>query len=98
MPCSTSTASASAATRAEIQRSAQALFLVTDDAAKAKAFRDETDRPAVAGMADDIAEAVAAWEAIGLDEVIVPDVTLGKGQNRLDRLDLIIEQVAPRFR
>ena len=32
------------------------------------------------------------------DEVIVPDFTLGKGQNRLDRLDLIINEVAPRFR
>ena len=71
---------------------------VTDDEAKAKAFREDTGRPAVAGTADDIAEAVAEWQAIGLDEVIVPDFTLGKGQNRLDRLDLIIEQVAPQFR
>ena len=52
----------------------------------------------MAGTADEIAEAVADWQAIGLDEVIVPDFTLGKGQNRLDRLDLIIEQVAPQFR
>ena len=83
---------------AEIQRSAQALFLVTDDEAKAKTFREDAGRPAVAGMADEIAEAVADWQAIGLDEVIVPDFTLGKGRNRLDRLDLIIEQVAPQFR
>jgi F420-dependent oxidoreductase-like protein len=83
---------------ADIQRSAQALFLVTDDEAKAKEFREDAGRPAVAGMADEIAEAVAEWQAIGLHEVIVPDFTLGKGQNRLDRLDLIIEQVAPQFR
>ncbi|MFL6205871.1 MAG: TIGR03560 family F420-dependent LLM class oxidoreductase [Acidimicrobiales bacterium] len=82
----------------EVQRSAQALFLVTDDEAKAKAFREDTARPAVAGGAEEISDAVAAWQAIGLDEVIVPDFTLGKGQNRLDRLDLIIEEVAPRFR
>ena len=82
----------------EIARSAQALFLVTDDEAKAKEFRSNTARPAVAGLADDIAEAVTEWQAIGLDEVIVPDFTLGKGQNRLDRLDLIINEVAPRFR
>ena len=81
-----------------IKRSAQALFLVTEDDAKAKAFREGTDRPAVAGRADEIAEAVADWQEGGLDEVIVPDFTLGKGQNRLDRLDLIIEEVAPRFR
>lgn len=82
----------------EIKRSAQALFLVTDDEAKAKTFREGSGRPAVAGMADEIAEAVAEWQAAGLDEVIVPDFTLGKGQNRLDRLDLIINEVAPRFR
>jgi alkanesulfonate monooxygenase SsuD/methylene tetrahydromethanopterin reductase-like flavin-dependent oxidoreductase (luciferase family) len=82
----------------EIERSAQALFLVTDDGAKAKEFRSSTSRPAVAGLADDIAEAVAEWQEVGLDEVIVPDFTLGKGQNRLDRLDLIINEVAPRFR
>jgi F420-dependent oxidoreductase-like protein len=82
----------------EIKRSAQALFLVTDDASRAAAFRADAGRPAVAGTADDIADAVAAWQAVGLDEVIVPDVTLGKGQKRLDRLDLIIEQVAPQFR
>jgi F420-dependent oxidoreductase-like protein len=83
---------------AEIKRSAQALFLVTDDAAKAKAFREQGGRPAVAGLADDISAAVEEWQANGLDEVIVPDFTLGKGQNRLDRLDLIINEVAPRFR
>jgi F420-dependent oxidoreductase-like protein len=83
---------------AEVKRSAQALFLVTDDAAKAKTFRDDATRPAVAGTADEIAGAVAEWEAVGLHEVIVPDFTLGKGQNRLDRLDLIINEVAPRFR
>lgn len=83
---------------AEIQRSAQALFLVTDDPAKAAAFLDNPTRPSVAGMADEIAAAVADWQEAGLDEVIVPDFTLGKGQRRLDRLDLIIEQVAPQFR
>jgi F420-dependent oxidoreductase-like protein len=82
----------------EIERSAQALFLVTDDGARAEEFRSSTARPAVAGLADDIAEAVAEWQEVGLDEVIVPDFTLGKGQNRLDRLDLIINEVAPRFR
>ena len=97
-PCSTQHCERIGRDPAEIKRSAQALFLVTDDEAKAKAFREDTARPAVAGTADDIAEAVAEWQAIGLDEVIVPDFTLGKGQNRLDRLDLIIEQVAPQFR
>ena len=35
---------------------------------------------------------------MGVDEVIVPDVTLGTGAERLERMDLIIEEVAPAFR
>ena len=43
-------------------------------------------------------EAVADWQAVGLDEVIVPDFTLGRGARKLERLDALIEQVAPQFR
>jgi alkanesulfonate monooxygenase SsuD/methylene tetrahydromethanopterin reductase-like flavin-dependent oxidoreductase (luciferase family) len=82
----------------EVERSAQALFLLTDDADRAARFRSDAGRPAVAGTADDVIEAVAAWQAVGLDEVIVPDFTLGKGQKRLDRMDLLINEVAPSFR
>jgi len=82
-----------------IQRSAQALVLLTDDRARADAFLAGTGgRPALAGPPDHVAEAVEAWRAVGLDEVIVPDFTLGTGTRRLDRMDTIIEQVAPAFR
>jgi alkanesulfonate monooxygenase SsuD/methylene tetrahydromethanopterin reductase-like flavin-dependent oxidoreductase (luciferase family) len=83
---------------ASIARSAQALVLLTDDEAKAHRFVAEAGRAAVAGSPDQIAEAVAAWQAVGVDEVIVPDFTLGRGQRKLDALDTIIEQVAPAFR
>jgi F420-dependent oxidoreductase-like protein len=82
----------------EIARSAQALFLLTDDAAQAAAFRKDAGRPVVAGTPDDVAAAVAAWRDVGLDEVIVPDFTLGHGAARLERMDAVIEQVAPHFR
>jgi alkanesulfonate monooxygenase SsuD/methylene tetrahydromethanopterin reductase-like flavin-dependent oxidoreductase (luciferase family) len=82
----------------EIERSAQALFLVTDDGARAEEFRSSTARPAVAGLADDIAEAVAEWQEVGLDEVIVPDFALGRGSQRLDRMDAIVEHVIPAVR
>ena len=39
-----------------------------------------------------------AWAEVGVDEVIVPDFTLGTGAQRLERLDLIIEEIAPAFR
>lgn len=84
---------------ATIKRSAQALVLLTDDQARADAFLEGTGgRAAIAGTTDDVATAIAAWQAVGLDEVIVPDFTLGKGTRRLDRMDAIIEQVAPSFR
>lgn len=84
---------------ATIRRSAQALVMLTDDRAKADDFVAGTGgRAAVAGTTDDLAEACADWQAVGLDELIVPDFVLGQGQQRLDRMDSIIEQVAPSFR
>jgi F420-dependent oxidoreductase-like protein len=82
-----------------IQRSAQALVLLTDDRAKADAFLAGTSaRAAIAGTVDDVTKEVEAWQAVGLDEVIVPDFTLGRGSRKLDRMDALIEQVAPAFR
>jgi F420-dependent oxidoreductase-like protein len=84
---------------AEIKRSAQALVLLTDDRAKADQFLAGTGgRAAIAGTTDDLAAAVSAWRDVGLDEVIVPDVTLGRGARKLERMDALIEQVAPQFR
>ncbi len=84
---------------ASIKRSAQALILLTDDPAKAATFLESTGgRAAIGGTTDAVVEAVAAWQAAGLDEVIVPDFTLGRGSRKLDRMDAIIEQVAPSFR
>ena len=84
---------------AEIKRSAQALVLLTDDPAKASAFLESTGgRAAIAGPVDALAAAVSAWQDAGLDEVIIPDFTLGRGARRLEKMDAIIEQVAPQFR
>jgi F420-dependent oxidoreductase-like protein len=82
-----------------VQRSAQALILLTDDQAKADAFLASTGgRAAVAGTPQQLAETVARWQEVGLDELIVPDFTLGRGTRKLDRMDAIAEQVAPAFR
>lgn len=82
----------------EIRRSAQALVFLTDDPAKAQHLLDSSERAAIAGTTEQVSEAVAAWQTVGVDEVIVPDFTLGRGQARLERMDAIIEQVAPTFR
>ncbi len=84
---------------AEIARTAQALVRITDDDASAQRFLAGTGgRAAIAGPVSAVADAVAAWREVGLDEVIVPDFALGTGTARLDRMDAIIEQVAPQFR
>jgi alkanesulfonate monooxygenase SsuD/methylene tetrahydromethanopterin reductase-like flavin-dependent oxidoreductase (luciferase family) len=82
----------------EIRRSAQALVRFTDDRAKAQAFIDQVaPRAAIAGTTADMADAVAAWRDVGLDEVIIPDFTLGTGAAKLERMDAIIQEVAVHF-
>jgi F420-dependent oxidoreductase-like protein len=84
---------------ATIHRSTQALFSVTDDPERIRTFEERVAaRPAAVGPPAKIAEFVAAWRDAGVDEVIVPDFTLGSGQRRADSMDALIEEVAPAFR
>jgi alkanesulfonate monooxygenase SsuD/methylene tetrahydromethanopterin reductase-like flavin-dependent oxidoreductase (luciferase family) len=84
---------------ATIGRSTQALWFLTDDAAGAdKLIERVAPRPAVGGPPERLVEAVAEWRDVGVDEVIVPDFTLGAGAEKLAHMDTIIEQVAPTFR
>ena len=84
---------------ATIRRSAQALFFLTDDADTGASLVERVaPRAAVAGTPEQIAETVARWRDVGLDELIVPDFTLGTGVERLERMDAIIERIAPAFR
>lgn len=84
---------------ATIARSCQALWFLTDDVAKADMLIGRSaPRAAIGGPIDRLIEAVGGWADVGVDEVIVPDFTLGTGTTKLERLDLIIEQIAPAFR
>lgn len=84
---------------ASIATSTQALFVVLDSNDEAQTWLDMLKaRPCVAGTPDRIAESVAAWQEAGVDELIVPDFTLGSGAQRAEALDRIVEQVAPHFR
>jgi F420-dependent oxidoreductase-like protein len=83
----------------EIRRSAQALVFLTDDEATAADLVERVaPRAAVGGPVDRLTEVVGRWQEVGLDEVIVPDFTLGSGVARLERMDAIVEHVAPQFR
>lgn len=84
---------------ATIARSTQALFFLGDDMAKIGGLIERVQpRPAVGGPPERLIEAIQGWADVGVDEVIVPDFTLGTGARRLEALDLLIEQVAPHFR
>jgi len=75
---------------ATIRRSTQALVKLTDDRAAAEAFvADVAPRAAVAGPVEHVAELVQRWAEVGVDEVIVPDVALARGGERLEQLDAL---------
>ncbi|UDY36542.1 LLM class flavin-dependent oxidoreductase [Dermatobacter hominis] len=81
---------------AAITRSTQALLLPTDDEAAARRFLEAVaPRAAVAGPIGRIVDVVAAWRDVGVTEVIVPDSPLGRGAERIDRLDALAEAFAP---
>ena len=83
---------------ASIERSCQALWFITDDVARADELIARSPMAAIAGPPERLADAVAAWREAGVDEVIVPDFTLGQGRERLDRMDVILNEVAAPFR
>lgn len=78
---------------AEVSRSAQALVFITDDVARGDRMVERVARPAIAGPPARLADSVAAYAAAGVDELIVPDFTLGTGKARLTRMDTLIEKV-----
>ena len=70
-----------------VHRSTQALVMLTEDRERGRAFVDAVaPRAAFAGSPDEFAELCAQWAAVGVDEVIVPDAALGRGDERLARI------------
>jgi F420-dependent oxidoreductase-like protein len=82
---------------ATIARTAQALVFLTDDAT-ADTLIGQVPRPAFGGTTSRLVDAVGAYAEAGLDELIVPDFTLGTGAQRLEHLDRLITDVASGFR
>ncbi len=81
-----------------VERSAQALLFVTDDDATADRLAERIPRPVMAGTPGRLRDIVAAYAEAGLDELIVPDFTLGSGEQKREVLDRFVEEVAPAFR
>jgi F420-dependent oxidoreductase-like protein len=80
-----------------IQRSAVALLFMSDDREYLKKMRDaRIPQAANIGTVEEIRAIVAQYQAIGVDELIVPDFTLGPAPQKIATLDRFIREVAGR--
>jgi F420-dependent oxidoreductase-like protein len=80
-----------------IQRSAVALLFMSDDKQYLQKMRDaKLQQAANIGTVDEIRETVAQYRSIGVDELIVPDFTLGPMPQKLATLDRFIHEAAGR--
>jgi len=82
----------------EIQRSAVALLFMSRDEAFVKSMRDrDMAQAAIIGTPSEVKDIVAQYEAVGVDELIVPDFTLGSTvEQKVEVLDTFIHDVAGR--
>jgi alkanesulfonate monooxygenase SsuD/methylene tetrahydromethanopterin reductase-like flavin-dependent oxidoreductase (luciferase family) len=82
-----------------IQRSAVALLFLTDDRALVERMKSQPiGRPTIVGNADEVREIVRAYRDAGVDELIVPDFTLGPRDQKLATLDRFMREVATPLR
>ena len=82
----------------DIQRSAVALLFLSDDDKYIQQIRETVDRALIAGNLAEVQDTVKAYQEAGVDELLVPDFTLGQGQQKIDTLDTFINHIAPLVR
>lgn len=83
---------------AEIAVSTQALLYMSTDEDWLAARRPPEYPPSIVGTPAQIAEIVAGYQDVGVDELIVPDWTMGSVQLRKDVCDQFMSEVAAHFR
>lgn len=81
---------------AAIQRSAVALLAHSDDATFVERIRSQ-GRPVIGGTTSEICTTIQEYKDAGVQEIIVPDFTLGRGAARLAAYDRFMGEVASRF-
>lgn len=82
---------------AEIQRSAVALLFMSDDNAFLENMRNTTmAQPSIIGTPTEVRDVIAQYEEAGVNEIIVPDFTMGGKPQKLATMDTFISQVAGR--
>lgn len=83
----------------QIQRCAVALLFLSEDRAFVERMRSRgLGRPALIGNAEEVREIVRGYAEAGVDELVVPDFTLGPRDQKLATLDRFIEEAAAPFR
>ena len=81
-----------------IHRSTQALLFLSDDEDFVAKMRSrDLPQKMMIGNSEQLTEVVAAYREAGVDELIIPDFTLGTGQQRTDVLDRFMAEVAVHF-
>lgn len=85
---------------ASLERSTQALVHLSEDPGEVSRLRAETSRqPALCGSAAEVGEALALYAALGIDEFVLPDRTLGASRKeRADKAAFFLEEVAQAYR
>jgi len=84
---------------AEIQRSAVALVFISTNESELAPMRElDLGRPTVIGTPAEVIDIMGEFAAVGVDEFIVPDFTMGPLSQRTDIMDLFINEVAPALR
>ena len=84
---------------ATIARSAQAILVMSEDAdERARARAGTSPMPILVGTPSEVRDVVAAYAEAGVDELIVPDRTLGPPERRRDVMDAFLAEVAADFR
>ncbi len=79
---------------AEIRRSANALLFLSEDPAWVAERRTrDVGRPTILGTPAEVVDIVAAYEAAGVDELIIPDFNLRDPAYKRETMDLFMEQV-----
>jgi F420-dependent oxidoreductase-like protein len=81
---------------ASVARSTQAFVFLSDDQGWLDRHRATGfDRPRLIGTPAQVTDQIAAYAQAGLDELIVPDWTMGPLARRLDTLDRLQDEVFP---
>ena len=81
----------------EIKRTAVALLFMSEDSAFLEKMRSaDMQQATIIGTPAEVKDIVAEYEAAGVDELIVPDFTLGPKEQKIATLDTFIKEVAGR--